>query len=98
MGSELCVVQRDHLADGWAQEGVRLRVVLVRLVAPLVPDSQRRPEPLMVGVVDRVGLANEPDARTRVLRAPRLRVAGKFVLVLELDGGARIDFFLLGRR
>ena len=73
------------------------QVVLVCLVAPLVPNRQRRPEALVVGVVDRVRLADEPDARTGVLRAPRLRVAGKFVLVLELDGGARIHFLLLGR-
>ena len=48
----------------------------------------------MVGIVDRVGFADESDARTCVLSSPRLWVASKPVALLELNGGAWIELGL----
>ena len=50
---------------------LRLAVVLVRVVSPPVEELQRRPEAAVVRVFDGVRVADEPDARAFVRRAPR---------------------------
>ena len=59
-------------------------IVLVRLVAPSIEEIERRPEALVVRVVDGVGGADEPNAGSFVRRAPR-DVLAEVAPLLELD-------------
>ena len=66
---------RDGRWRGWQLVQVLLLclpVVLVRFVPPAVPEADRRPEAFVVGVVDGVRVADEPDARAGVGCTPGL--------------------------
>ena len=77
---------------------LRLSVRAVGVVPPLVPERQRRPEPLVVWIVDGVAFADEADAWASVSCTPGLQVPLERVALAVLHCGHRVDELLLCRR
>ena len=77
--------------------GAEVAVGFVRLVPPAIPQRERCPEAVVVGVVQGVRRADEPDARAGVRPAPRLVVRRKFVPLRILDRLPVVEDRLLRR-